>query len=239
MKSTNAMGSSATPLWARAILLFPEAIAQNLARVEATGLVPKAPTLGQLALGVLRMQFRLATRPDSVGVCTARPVRSTLRARLLEPRPMRFPFLVKERAVAPLDFSGLASTRERILRHLLGAHHDGNQFAYDLEMLAIHPGALEELRERTKAVISGADPRAAWLRDLCVYEGYHEGLLAAVETALSSGVALAPEEANDPDISFVAYLRWCAEQPSTLPEVVSGLASGRLSFDAYRPESVS
>ncbi len=235
---TNRNGTEA-PLWARAILLFPRAISANLARAEAAGLLETAPTLPQLALGVLRMQIRLATRPDSVGMSATHPVRSTLRARLLEPRPMRFPFLLRERAIAPLDFSGLASSRERVLRHLLGAHHDGNQFVYDLEMLAIHPGALEELRDRTNAVLSGADPRAGWLRDLCVYEGYHEALLVAVEDALASRIALPPREANDPDISFIAYLRWCAQQPKTLTEIARALRTGALSFDPYRHEVAS
>ncbi len=233
------MSQLEAPLWARAMLLFPRAIASNLARVEAQRLVPSTPTLVQIALGVIRMQVRLATRPESVGMCASHPVRKTLRARLLEPRPMRFPFLLRERAIAPLDFSGLASSRERVLRHLLAAHHDGNQFAYDLEMLALHPGALEELRERAGAIVTGADPRAAWLRDLCVYESYHEDLLAAVEAALETGVALPAHEADDPDISFLAYLRWCARQPRTLGEIATALAHGALSFDAYQPEAAS
>ena len=57
-----------------------------------------------------------------------------------------------------------------------------------------------------------------WLRDLCVYEGYHEQLLAAVEQAVAGQPLLSPAEADDPDISFVAYMGWCAQQPASLRE---------------------
>ncbi len=234
--------SSATPLWVRALVLFPRAIEQSLARVEAAGLTQPVPTVSQVALGVARMQYRLYTRPESVGMCTAHPVRKTWRARLLEPRAARFPFLVREGAIAPLDFSGLASPRERILRHLLGAHHDGNQFVYDLELCAIHPGALVELRDRARAVVEGSDPRAPWLRDLCVYEGYHAHLLEVVEAVLESGSVLesiSVHEARDPDITLSAYLRWCAAQPKTLGGVIRAWMAGQLSFEAYQPGATS
>jgi len=218
------------------VLLFPRAIADNLARVERARLVPRAPNLVQLSLGVVRMWFRLAVRPETVGTCTAHPVRATFRARLLSFRPLRFPFLLRERAIAPLDFSGLASSRERILRHLLGAHHDENQFAYDLELLAIHEGALDELHERVRRVVTGEDPRAEWLRDLVVFERYHENLLAAVEHAREHGVRFAPHEADDPDIAFRAYLRWCAAQPATWPEALPALLRGDIDLSAHSRE---
>ncbi|MRG91134.1 hypothetical protein [Polyangium spumosum] len=227
------------PLWTGALLLFPRRISENLARVEASGLVPRAPNLVQLSLGVIRMWVRLVTRPETIGTCREHRVRPTLRARLLAYRPLRFPFLVRERAIAPLDFSGLASSRERVLRHLLGAHHDGNQFAYDLELLGIHPGALEELHERAARVVSGEDPRAEWLRDLVVFEGYHESLLAAVERARTDGVRLAPREADDPDISFSGYLRWCARMPATWREALPALLCGEIDLGAFCPEPVT
>jgi hypothetical protein len=231
-----------TSLWARALVLFPRAIGDRLARIEASGLVPRVPTVPQIALGIARMHYRLLTRPESVGTCIAHPVRASWRARLLEPRVARFPFLVRERAIAPLDFSGLASPRERILRHLLAAHHDGHQFAYDLELLGIHPGALEELHDRARAVVDGTDPRAAWLRDLCVYEGYHEHLLEIVAAVLAGTPVLEtlpPHEANDPDVTLTAYLRWCAAQPEDLGGVIDAWLEGELSFAAYVPESAS
>ncbi|MBX3275021.1 MAG: hypothetical protein KF729_32450 [Sandaracinaceae bacterium] len=131
------------PSLARYLLLFPNRVETNLAAVERAGLVPVTPNPWQITLGVARMWHRVLFRSETIGTCAADPVRPSWRARLLERRPLRFPFLVRERAIAPLDFSGLASPPERIIRHLLGAHHDANQFAYDLALLSVHPGKLE------------------------------------------------------------------------------------------------
>lgn len=201
--------------WFHLLLVRPSRVEANLARVTEGRLVPETPNLWQLWLGIVRMQHRVLFRSDTVGTCHDDPVRPTWRARLLATRAVRLPCLLAERAVAPLDFSGLVSTRARILRHLLGAHHDGEQFLYDLALLSLHEGALEELVERARAVVRGTDPRSEWLRDLVVYERYHERLLSAAERALRDGVTLSPEAACDPDISLRGYLMWCAAQPHT------------------------
>jgi hypothetical protein len=177
------------------------------------------------------MWGRVLFRPETIGTSTEFPVRGTWRARLLHSRLLRFPFLIAEKAVAPLDFSGLASSPERVVRHLLGAHHDGRQFAYDLEMLrATHPEAIEETLRRARAVVEGGDARATWLRDLCVYERYHENLVAACQRALAGDFGLSEEEAANPDISFAAYLRWCAAQPATPAATLLALRRGQLSL---------
>lgn len=208
------------------MLFFPRKVARNLRRVHAAGLVPEVPNLWQVQLGVLRMWHRVLFRPESIGMSASRPVRATWRARFFANRARRFPFLVIERAIAPLDFSGLASPPWRVVRHLLGAHHDGNQFAYDLQILSAYPGALEEVRDRARAVVAEDTPRSRYLKDLTVYEGYHENLLAAVERALEGDFALPSAEAQNPDISFIAYLEWCAAQPpSPLAFVRARLAS--------------
>lgn len=186
-------------------------VEETLARIEERRIVERTPTRAQIDRGILRMLHRLLFRSGTVGTSKAGRVRPTLRARLLWLRPLRIPFLIRERAIAPFDLSGLASPPERIIRHLLAAHHDGVQFAYDLELLALYDGKLEELRDRTRAIVSGRDPRASWLRDLTVFEGYHEALLDAVERALRGERLLTPAEERDPDLSLRGYLAWCAE----------------------------
>ena len=104
----------------------------HLERMRARGVVDVAPTPWQLCLGVLRLWHRLVFRTDTVGT-SAGPIRPTWRARLLRRRALRLPFLFAERAVNPLDFTGLRSEPERLMRHLLGAHHDANQFVFDSE----------------------------------------------------------------------------------------------------------
>jgi hypothetical protein len=117
-----------------------------------------------------------------------------------------------------------------------GAHHDANQFVYDLELLALQ-GRLGELHAAVRDVVERDTARSRWLRDLTVFEGYHESLLAAVERALADGPAMTPDEARDPDISFAAYLRWCARQPETPAATLRAWREGRFSFESQLAEA--
>ncbi len=220
------------PWYVHLVLFRPRAIVANLERMRAAGHVDVAPTPWQLALGVLRMWHRVVMRGDTVGTSAA-PVRRSWRARVLAHKAARLPALLAERAIAPLDFTGLASSPSRVIRHLLGAHHDAHQFVYDLELLA-HHGALDALHAEVRAIVAADTPRARWLRDLTVYVGYHEALLAAVERALAAGptAQLSAAEARDPDISFAAYLRWCARQPATPAATLAAWRAGAFRFDS-------
>jgi hypothetical protein len=219
------------PWYAYPLLVRPRVVADNLERCRAAGLVDRAPNLWQLCLGVLRMWHRLAVRSDTVGTCKGQPVRRSWRARLLALRGIRLPFLLAERAVAPLDFSGLVSSPERLIRHLLAAHHDGVQFVYDLEILSMYPGQLEALQRAATEVVERDSRRSRWLRDLVVFERYHEQLAAAVTAAVERGVTVPGEAADDPDLSFAAYLRWCAQQPETPEETWRAWRRGELALD--------
>lgn len=203
-----ARGESVPPLALSLLLIDPAGVSRGLERVARAGLVETVPTLEQVGQGVLRMWKRLLFRSDTIGT-SDRPVRSNWRARALFFRPLRFPFLLAERAVAPLDFSGLRSSPERISRHLLGAHHQPAQLLYDLELLSLHPGALEALEAAAREVVAKDTPRARWLQDLCVHEGYHQSLLEAVERFRRGEALVSPEQASDPDVSFKAWLAWC------------------------------
>ncbi len=203
------------PWYTYLIVYRPRRVLDNLARIRTSALVRRAPNLWQVCQGVMRMWHRLLFRSNTVGLCTDAAVRPGWRARLLRFRPLRFPFLLFEGSVVPLDLSGLVSSPERLRTHLLGTHHDGNQFVYDLQILSVYDGELETLRRQTLDVINNDTRRTRWLRDLCIYEGYHESLLVAVDAALAGEEALKPDELEDPDVSFLAYLEWCATRPET------------------------
>jgi hypothetical protein len=79
----------------------------------------------------------------------------------------------------------------------------------------MEPGALEQLREAVARVVEVDDRRSRWLRDLCVFEGYHADLLVAIDAIRAGSQELQPEDAHDPDISFWSLMRWCARQPDT------------------------
>ena len=220
--SSGSRGAGLAALW----LVDPPAIRRALDELRASGRFAEVPNEWQLGLGILRMWHRLLFRSETIGTSHG-PPRATRRARWLASRPVRFPFLVAERAIHPLDLSGLRVGREALLHHLLAAHHDQRQFAYDLERLEAWPGALDALVDRTRAVLDGRDPRGDWLRDLVVFEGYHRELLAAAEAARDGRPLLSEDEAADPDISFRAYLAWCCRQPAT-PAATLAALGGRL-----------
>ena len=219
------------PWYVRVLVGQPARVRTHLARMQARGIVDAAPNPWQLCLGVLRLWHRNLFRPETIGTSPGGTVRPTWRARLLANRAMRLPCLLAERAVAPFDFTGLRSPPERLIRHLLGAHHDGNQFVFDLEILAGH-GRLEQLQEAVQRVLGEDTLRTRWLRDLTVFEGYHESLAAAVEHAITHGPAMSPKEAADPDLSFRAYLTWCARQPATPSATLEAWRTGRFAFDS-------
>lgn len=201
-----------TTWYSRLILVRPDAIRSHLQVVCAANSLPE-PTDWQLCQGVLRMWHRVMFRSNTLGTSAA-PVRATWRARALAWRTLRGPALFFDRAITPNDFTGLISEPAQIIRHLLGAHHDGAQFIYDLELLAAY-GALPQLRDAVVAQLASSSRRAAWLRDLVVFEGYHQQLLAATEHALAHGPAMTDAQARDPDLTLRGYLGWCLAQPAT------------------------
>lgn len=210
------------------LLLFrPALIAARLESLRAAG----APAVNtwQLTLGVLRMWHRVLFRSETIGTCVGGTVRPNWRARLMHNRLLRGPFLWKEKAITPLDFSGLRSSPERLRSHLLGAHHDRNMFAYDLELLSFTVGGLGALANDVELLLAQDSARSRWLKDLVVYEGYHERLRDAVRQALHGDFGFTPAEGNDPDLSFGAYLRWCSRQPATAAATLSAWRAGRFS----------
>ncbi|MBA3459976.1 MAG: hypothetical protein H0T46_08440 [Deltaproteobacteria bacterium] len=133
----------------RALLGDPARVMSNLTRMQRAGVVDACPSAWQLSLGVLRLWHRIMLRAETVGTST-QPVRESWRARVLAYRAVRLPFLLASRAVIPFDFTGLRSSPDRLIDHVLGAHHDGRQIVFDLELLAGHRH-LEQLAARVAA----------------------------------------------------------------------------------------
>jgi hypothetical protein len=81
-------------------------------------------------------------------------------------------------------------------------------------------------------VVENDSRRNEWLRDLTVFEGYHESLLAAVDSAIARGISLSEEERWDADVSLSGYLSWCAQQPSTPAATIRAVVEGTFAFDS-------
>ncbi|MBL8913496.1 MAG: hypothetical protein JNM17_22545 [Archangium sp.] len=199
-------GELVLPTFMELVLVDPRRIAAQLARAHAAGLSERLVTPEQVYAGIVRMWKRVLFRSETIGTST-QPVRANARARLLAFRGVRLPFLLAERFVAPFDFSGLLSSPERIIRHVLGAHHQPEQLVYDLELLSMQPGALAQLEAEARAIVESDSSRARWLKDLCVHVGYHESVVDAVRHFRAGSL--------DPDLSLRGFLTWCSEQPLT------------------------
>ncbi len=225
--------SLAVGLVSRLLLLKPSRVRRNLRRAREQGISAAQPNTWQLCLGALRLWHRILFRSDTIGTSSGPPVRSSTRARVLEWRAFRFPFLVAEGAVAPWDLTGLFSSPERLTRHLLAAHHDHKQFSFDLQLLAAHPEFLVELVEKAEQVANGDERRSRWLRDLTVYVDYHQSLAQAA--AAAGDFQLTAAKARDPDVSLSGFIQWCADAPTTPAETIRSIRSGSFRFG---PEAI-
>jgi len=222
------------------LLLKPDRVEAHLAAIAASPVAAEhiramggMPNLWQVSLGVVRMVHRILFRFETIGLSVDNPVRDTFRARLLRVRPLRAPFLFAVNALHPLDLTGLVSRPKDIADHLVGTHHDRQQFAYDLQILqALSPETLPAIRERALAVIAEKGPRARLYRDIVTFEAYHEALVAALDAAIAGRSELSSDEEGDPDVSFWAWLAWCKAQPETPGQTWRAWRAG-----TYRPDT--
>jgi hypothetical protein len=214
-----------SPVW-YLLLWCPRRVEARLSALERDGVIDQAPSLWQVWMGVLYMWTRVVRRPETIGVSSDEPVRDTPGARWLSWRVPRLVAVLRARVVNPLDQVGLGSSDRHVVRHLLGAYHPGDNALYDLYLL--QPRSLEGLRERLRTLVAGLDPHGEHLRDLCVYEGYHERLLEMVERWLAEGPPRSPS--THPDTTLPAFLAWCARQPDGPVATARAVAAGRMSW---------
>jgi hypothetical protein len=221
-------------IW-RLLLPDPQRIEANLVKLHAAGRIDAVPTLFQVWLGALYMRYRLLFRSDTIGLETEHPVRDTWRARALRWRSIRLPFLAWERAIAPLDLTGLPKDPAFLVRHVLGAHHTRDDAIYDLALLSCHPGELERLRARVVEVLDGRTPRARWLADLCVFEGYHANLLAMVDRALAGDFEPVHPADIPSDGSLRGFVAWMTAQPTSPAALLRAWRAGTFRLDPRLP----
>ncbi|MCA9774791.1 MAG: hypothetical protein KC466_20390 [Myxococcales bacterium] len=212
------------------LLLRPDRILTHLEMLKDQGRIDEVPSLWQVYMGILYMVHRIVRRPETVGVHPTAKVRGTLRAKILEYRPLRSPILIALRIVTPWDATGLLSDPKTIARHVVGTYHPGGNAIYDLECISIHPGELERTRARVLAAIEGRTWRDRWLQDLCVYEDYHRDLLKCVDRALAGDFGPPSDDIENPDTTVSTFARWCLKQPATPRAAWRAWRSGDLSF---------
>ncbi len=216
-------------LFYRFVLRNPERVEWHLKRLHELGRIDVKPNLWQVSMGVAYMLHRLAFRPETIGIDDA-SVRSTWRARLWQYRPLRFPFLLWQKANDPIDLTGLSGSMQRKHSHLVGAYHPGDNALYDLECMTCDADALARLREDVEEIIRGQTSRARFLQDLTVYEGYHARLLQLIDRAMAGDFAPEAGKIDHPDTTLLGFLRWCAAQPETPEATFHAVIGGTLHF---------
>ncbi len=213
----------------RFVLRNPERVEWHLDRLYELGRIDVKPNLWQVSLGVGYMLHRMVFRPATIGLDVS-PVRRTWRARLWQYRPLRFPFLLWKKAIVPTDLTGLSSSNEQKHTHLVGAYHPGDNALYDLECMSWDPHSIMELRRDVVEIIAGQTSRSELLKDLTVYEGYHERLLHLIDRAIAGDFEPVPEKTNHPDTTLRGFLHWCAAQPGTPEATFGAMVGGHLHF---------
>ena len=68
-----------------------------------------------------------------------------------------------------------------------------------------------------------------------VFDGYHDQLAAAVDAALAGQLGITAEEAQDPDLTLIGAMRWCARQPRTPTATVRAWRARRVPTSAAEP----
>lgn len=211
------------PLIFRLFVHNPELMLKNLALLKEKGHIQEIPTLWQVIQGMAQQWSFTAANLEKLGHDQSHPVRDSAGARLLQPQLLRFIPLLIEGAINPWDRSGLALTPERKMRHILGTHHGGETVMYDMQLLDCYPGALESLRDQLNEILENDTPRSRWLRDLVVYEGYHEALKRVVDRALAGDFTVPEEAPPGDDYTVGSFVDRCLACPVTPEETLRRL----------------
>jgi hypothetical protein len=225
---TNVMTSAPNWLY-RFVLRNPERVAWHLEQLHAQGRIDVKPNLWQVTMGVMYMLHRMVFRPATIGLDDS-PIRQTWRAQVWQYRAFRFPFLLWQKAIDPIDLTGLSGSMERKHSHLVGAYHPGDNALYDLECMTVDPEALKKLREDVVTILQSHSARARLLQDLTVYEGYHARLLHLIDRAMVGDFAPAVGKEDHPDTTLRGFLGWCAAQPETPESTLQAFLRGELHF---------
>lgn len=209
------------------LLHNPKLLQKNLRLLKERGHIREIPTLWQVFQGMAQQWWYTVNNLETLGHDFENPIRDSIGAKLLQPHAMRFLPLMIEGAINPADRTGLALTPERKMRHILGTHHPPETVIYDLQLLDCYPGALDTLRAKLVAIIEGDDFKSRWLKDLVVYEGYHESILPTVDRAIAGdfSVSLPPRPGDDFTVgSFAERCLACPPKPDGTIREALGVA---------------
>ncbi len=147
--------------------VFRRRVEARLRTLQQLGLVRRIPNRTQMIFGSLDM-FRFFIVP-----CASDYYRS---------KEIRFGFHVLLRVLddpaSMMDPTGFMSHPDAIIGHLLQVTHADP--IYDVQLLSIHPGGLDELERQIEQILAGTHPRSESIGAIIEDPGYHARLLEYV-----------------------------------------------------------
>ena len=180
-----------------AVHVRPRELASRLERLRELGLVDHPPTQAQLLFGGIDM-VRFVIEPAARTYYRDKPVSYHLHHLL------RF----LDDPSATLDPTGLCSTRDTTIGHLLQVVHLGCcDPVYDLQVLQCFDDGLDELERQVRAMLDGTHPRHAAIASIIAEPDYHRRLLDYIVAYRSAPSTPPPFDDGPPlrtDASFLA-----------------------------------
>jgi hypothetical protein len=207
------------------------ALDARLARLEALGHVPAAPTRVQLVVGAIDM-LRFWINPAAADYYRDRGIGSGLHQVLR----------ILDEPASMIDPVGFLSTRDNIIGHLMQVVHANP--IYDLQLLESHEDGLESLESQLEQMLDGTHPRARSIGAIVEEPDYHARLLAFVRAYREAPDAPAPLRQNVEDKprfqeldrtfgSLPAAMRYFA----TLPRTPLGAALHLVTVRRFTPRT--
>lgn len=142
-------------------------VEDRLRTLQDLGLIEEPPNRTQMIFGSLDM-FRFFIVP-----CAADYYRS---------KDISFGFHVLLRVLddpaSMMDPTGFLSHRDAIIGHLLQVTHADP--VYDIQLLAVHPGGVDELEQQLEQILAGTHPRGESIGAIIEDPDYHARLLEYV-----------------------------------------------------------
>jgi len=207
------LGRLGRTLW---LYVRPGEVGRRLAALRAAGLVDAAPTRGQVFFGGLDM-LRFVIEPFA--------------REYYEQQGISFGFhqllRVLDDPVSMIDPTGFLSERDTIIGHVMQVVHLNP--IYDLQLMEMFPGGLEELERQVAAMVAGTHPRQRTISAIVEDPDYHARLLGYVRRYRADRTALPPVRQqgalrSDPAAAAAertfatlpGFLRYCRRLPTGL-----------------------
>jgi hypothetical protein len=155
------LGRLGRTLW---LYVRPGEIRSRLESLRAAGLADEVPTRGQIFFGGLDM-LRFVIEPFA--------------REYYEQQGISFGFhqllRVLDDPVSMIDPTGFLSERDTIIGHVMQVVHLNP--VYDLQLMEMFPGGLDELERQVAAMVAGTHPRHRTISAIVEDPGYHARLL--------------------------------------------------------------